>query len=75
MLVGMVLSRFTGVVARVQPVPVRDMGVVSRFFVIAGFMVFGSFAMMNCCVFVVFCRLVVVFCACMHTHNVSSFLH
>ena len=69
MLVGMVLSRFTGVVGRLEPVPVGDMGVVRRFLVVAGFMVYGSFAMMSCRVFVVFCRLVVVLCACMHTHT------
>jgi hypothetical protein len=68
MLVGMVLGRFTGMVGRMEPVPVSDMGVVRGFLVIAGFMVFGSFAMMSCRVFVVFCRLLVVLCACMHTH-------
>ena len=69
MLVGMVLSRFTGVVGRLEPVPVGDMGMVRRFLVVAGFMVHGSFAMMSCRVFVVFCCLVVVLCACMHTHT------
>jgi hypothetical protein len=68
MLVSMVLSRFTGVMGRMEPVPVSDMGVVRRFLVIAGFMELGRFAMMSCRVFVVFCRLVVVFCACIHTH-------
>jgi hypothetical protein len=57
MLVGMVLSRFTGMVGRLEPVSVSDMGVVRRFLVVAGFMVHGSFAMMSCRVFVVFCAL------------------
>ena len=69
MLAGMVLSRFTGVVGRMEPMPVSDMGVVRRLLVIAGFMVQGSFAMMSCRLFVVFCRLVVVLCACVHTHT------
>jgi len=74
MLVGMLFSRFTGVVRRVESVPMSDVGVVRRFLMIAGFMVFGSFAMMSCCVFVVFCRLRVVLCTCMRTHNQSPFL-
>lgn len=67
----MVFSRFTSVVDRMEPMPVSDMGVVRSFLVIAGFMVPGSFAMMCCRVFVLFCSPVVVFCACMRTHNVS----
>jgi hypothetical protein len=66
-LVGMVFGRFLGVVRCVNSVPHRDVGVVGRFRVIAGFVMFGSFAMMRCRVFVVFCRLLVVVCACMHT--------
>ena len=54
MFVGMVLRGFRGVMRRMEPVAVSDMGVVRRLLGIAGFMVFGSFAMMDCCVFVVF---------------------
>ncbi len=59
-LIGMVFSRFTGVVGRMEPMPMSNMGVVRSLFVITGFMVLGSFTMMSCRVFVVFCRFVVV---------------
>jgi hypothetical protein len=73
MFVGMVLRGFRGVMRRMEPMAVSDMGVVRRLLVIAGFMVFGSFAMMNCCVFVVFCRLLVMLGAgmCTHTFHLS----
>jgi hypothetical protein len=74
MLVGMVFTRFAGVVCRMKPMPVSDMRVVRRFLVIPGFIVLGSFAMMSCCMFVVFRRLDVVLCAFMRCHNVSPFL-
>jgi hypothetical protein len=72
-LVGMVFSRFTRVVGRMEPMPVNKTGVVRRLFVITGLMVLGSFAMMSCRLFVAFCRFVVVFSACTSTHNVSPF--
>src|ERR1017187_9380682 len=62
-------AMLVGMVGALEPVPVGDMGMVRRFLVVAGFMVHGSFAMMSCRVFVVFCCLVVVLCACMHTHT------
>jgi hypothetical protein len=69
MLVGMVLRGFRGVMRRMESVAGSDMGVVRRLLVIAGFMVLGSFAMMSCRVFVVFCRLLVVLGAGMFTHT------
>jgi hypothetical protein len=60
MLVGMVFGRFAGVVRCMKTVPVSDMRVVRRLLAIAGFMVTSGFAMVSRCVFVVFCRLVVV---------------
>jgi hypothetical protein len=60
MLVGMVFGCFLGLVRRMKSVPVSDMRVVRRLLVIAGFMVTSGFTMVSRCVFVVFCRLVVV---------------
>jgi hypothetical protein len=60
MRVGMVLGGFAGVMCRMKSMPLRDMRMVRRDLVIARFMMFGSFAMMRGCVFVVFCRLLVV---------------
>ena len=59
-LVRMVFGRFVGVMCRMKRVPLSDMRVVRRFLVIARFMVRGSFAMLSGCLFVVFCRLLVV---------------
>jgi hypothetical protein len=69
MLVGMVLGRFRRVVRRMERVAGCDVGVVRCFLVIAGFMMFGGFAMMNGSVFVVFGGFLVVLCAWMCTHG------
>ena len=72
MLVGMVFGRLGGVMGRMKPVPLSDMGVVRRFLMVAGVMVLGSFEMMSCCVFVVFCRHLVVLGTFVFRHDVSS---
>jgi hypothetical protein len=59
MLIGMVFGGLAGVMCRIKPVAVCDVRMVRRFLVIAGFMVLGSFAMMNRCLFVMFCCLLV----------------
>lgn len=69
MLVGMVLGRFRRVMRRMESVAVSDMGVVGRFLVIAGFVMFGGFAMMNGSVFVVFGGFLVMLCAWMCAHR------
>jgi hypothetical protein len=69
MLVGMVLGGFRGMMRRMKSVAGSDMGVVRRLLVIAGFVVLRSFAMMICCVFVVFCRLLVMLGAGVCTHS------
>ena len=71
MLVGMVFGRLGGVMGRMKPVPLSDMGVVRRFLMIAGVMVLGSFEMMSCCVFVVFGRHLVVRGTFVFRHDVS----
>ena len=55
--VRMTFGRFAAVVRGMKRVPVSDERVVRRFLLVAGFMVFGSFAMMCGCMFVVLCRL------------------
>ena len=70
-LVGVVFSGFRGVMCRMNPVPVSDMRVVRGFPVIPGFVMLGSLAMMIRCVFVVFCRLLVMLCAFVGCHDVS----
>jgi hypothetical protein len=60
MLIGMVFGDLAGVVCGMQGMSMSDMGVVPRLLVVAGFVVPGGFALMSCCMFVVFCRLVVV---------------
>jgi hypothetical protein len=51
--VGVVLAGFFGVMSRVVMMPVRDVRVMSRLFMISGSVVFGSRAMMTRSVLVV----------------------
>jgi hypothetical protein len=69
MLVGMVFGGLLGVMCRVMRVPVSDVRMVCCLFVVAGLMVLGSFAMMSCCLLVVFCRFIVMLCALVHCHD------
>lgn len=74
MLVGVVLARLVGVVSCVQGVAVGYVGVMGCFFVITGFMVSCSFAMMLSCLFVVLgCVFVVLGTCVIARHFRSSF--
>ena len=54
----MMLRRFSRVVDRIDRVPVRYMGMMAGFFVIAIFMVFRGFTVMFRCVVVMLCSAV-----------------
>jgi hypothetical protein len=59
---GMLLAGFAGVMMCVGHMPMRAMGVVGRFFVIAGFVVLGCFAMVPRRMLMMFGRVVVMLC-------------
>jgi hypothetical protein len=63
---------FLGVGARVRTVTCRGMSVVSRLLVMAGFVVFGRFAMMLRCLRVVFGRFGMMFCSFLRHWTSSS---
>ena len=50
----MALGRFTGVMRRMQMMPMGSMGMMRRHFVFASSMMLGRFAMVLCGMFVVF---------------------
>jgi hypothetical protein len=54
---GMQLCRFAGVMGCVLCVALRSVRMMCSGLMVAGFVVFPSFAMMACCVFVMFCCL------------------
>ncbi len=60
-LIGVVFPSFFGMLGSVERMSVGDMGVVTGFFVIARFVVFGRFAMMYGRLFVVLRGLMVMF--------------
>lgn len=60
MLVGVVLAGFLGMMGGVRPVPVRDVRMMSGFFVLAGFVMLCGLAMMFRCMLMVLSSFVVV---------------
>ena len=67
--VGVVFGRFLGVVCRVEPVAVRDVGVMGGLFVVSVGLVFGSFAVVSRSMLVMFSRLFVVFSSIVLVHR------
>jgi len=67
-MLGMMAARLDMMVFGVAGMPVGGMGVMGRLFVIAGFMMLGSFAMMLCRVLVVLGGLVMMLDALMLAH-------
>jgi hypothetical protein len=63
MLCGMMLGSFFRVVCSMQMVTVRDVCVMSGLFMAATGVVLGRFFVMTRCVFVMFCRFCMMFCA------------
>jgi len=66
---GVVFRRFFGMMRRMNGVALRDVSVMSCFFVVAGLMVLGRFMMVARRVFVVLGCLAVMFC-CLMAHGV-----
>jgi hypothetical protein len=62
-IVSVMLARLLGVMRSVHVMPVRHMSMVTRSFVVTGFMVFGGSAMMLGGVLVMFCSFLVVYSA------------
>jgi hypothetical protein len=63
MLCGVMFGSFFRVVCSMQMVTVGDVGVMSGLFMAATGVMLGRFFMMARCVFVMFCRLCMMFCA------------
>jgi hypothetical protein len=72
--IGMVFAGFAGMVCSMQPVPVSDMRVVRGFFVVALFVVFGSFPVVGRRMLMMFSSFSVMFRSFVVFHRISSFL-